>query len=158
MSGQILSKRHSKTDKDNDNSRVERPKSLGLQKVYPPLGYPDLSPDPVTGPDLVTPLTSPCAKEAPMQDFTTMGPPSSQTLWRSMWRKADAACQADVGEAGHSGDGDNDVTTGQPGDGDIDATTRQPGTGTDDVTKSDTCVSTMGRVAEAVRKCREWLV
>ena len=158
MSGQILSKHHSKTDKDNDNSHVEWPKSLGLQKVYPPLGYPDLSPDPVTGPDLVTPLTSPHAKEAPMQDFATMGPPPSQTLWQSMRRKADAACQADGVEAGHSGDGDNDVPTGQSGDGDVDATPRQPGDSNDDATNGDTCVPTMGLAAKAVQKRRERLV
>ena len=139
-------------DKDNDNSRVERPKSLGLQKVYPPLGYPDLSPDPVTGPDLVTPPTSPHAKEAPMQDFATMGPPSSQTLWWSMQRKADATCQADGVEAGHSGDGDNDVPTGQSSDGDVDATTRQPGDSNDDATNGDTCGSHNGPCGKSCTK------
>ena len=81
-----------------------------------------------------------------MQDFATMGPPSGQTLWRSMRRKADATCQADGVEAGHSGDGD------------VDATTRKPGDGNDDATNGDTCVPTMGLAAKAVQKCRERLV
>ena len=111
MSGQILSKARQKpnADKDNGSSHTERPKTLHIQKVYPPLGYPDLASEPVTGPDLVTPPQSPCATVTPPES-SQMGPPLSQAQ-RPMQRKTDAACQADDVTTGQSGDGDTHVRT-----------------------------------------------
>ena len=115
MSGQILSKTRQKPNgdkdngKDNGSSHTEQPKTLHIQKVYPPLGYPDLASEPVTGPDLVMLPQSPCATVTPPES-SQMGPPLSQAQ-RPMQRKTDATCQADDATTGQSGDGDTHVRT-----------------------------------------------
>lgn len=96
---------------------MERPKTLHVQKVYPPLGYPDLEPEPVTGPELVTtpmsPATRPGFVSPPMTPHTTTTPPDFSPMGLPLSQpKADVACQAD------------DVSAPQPSDVSM---TSQPG-------------------------------
>ena len=109
MSGQILSKSKPKNEADKDNMKVERPKSLGLRQVYPPLEYPPLEqaqPSPPGSPAPIQPVTPP-------HEPNLMAPPPSPGHPSQRLSAADAlrARAEAIRQAEQQRKGDTDVPT-----------------------------------------------